>query len=313
MYNKYKYKFHNNDTFNNTIQSNKSNKSIFTPIQNNIISKLDTLITQLKTLKMSSESFDNDNKNDYSIVLPTISNDNEINKYINIYNDEIALLDDPKNMEKISNDTYMHIKNKKLEDLKNKFDTLNTSTNKIKKQIKGIKSLNNSKILNVETYPNPTATSTGMPSTYSGNNATQYPYYLIYGNNGCLEYIPTPTNTSINTSTNTSTKTSTNTSNNNQEHYNFNSCNANNPNQQFLINKIPNITNYNNAIPTLNPNNLKYQIKDTSSVQYYGFSIINPSTDTNQCLQLNNDGLSVIPCTLETSQRFKELYNVTLE
>ena len=203
-------------------------------------------------------------------------------------------------MTKVAFDTYKYIQDKKITNINSILDDLSSKqTSRTSLPIKGIKSLNNSKILNVETYPNPTATNHGMPTTYSGNNATQYPNYLIYGNSGCLEYIPTPTNTSPNTS------------NNNQEHYNFNSCNANNRNQQFVINKIHNITNYNNAIPTLKPNNSNYQINDPSSVQYYGFSIINPSTDTNQCLQLNNDGLSVIPCTLETSQRFKELYNVT--
>ena len=87
-------------------------------------------------------------------------------------------------------------------------------------------------------------------------------------------------------------------------------CNANEPKQQFKINKINNIDQYNN--PITNTNNKNYKIQ-SDSLTKYGFYSVNPSIAYDQCLQLNNDGISVMPCTMNSSQRFTTNYHSVLE
>ena len=52
-------------------------------------------------------------------------------------------------------------------------------------------------------------------------------------------------------------------------------------------------------------------LKDSSSTMF-NFNVINPVDEQDKCLQLNNDGLSVMPCSLDLSQRFRESYFTVL-
>ena len=87
------------------------------------------------------------------------------------------------------------------------------------------------------------------------------------------------------------------------------SCNANNPNQQFITNQINSLDKYN--APITDKNNSSYLLKDSKNTQF-GFYVVNPSTANDQCLQLNNDGISVMPCNMDSSQRFGTNYNTVL-
>ena len=225
----------------------------------------------------------------------TANNDtnSDINSYINSYNNSIALLDDPNQMSKAAFDTYIYLQDKKI-------NNLNTNLTKIRNQIKtrvtppvkGIRSMNNSKILNIEEYPNPSTTNTGQPSTYTGNSSSKYPNYLIYGNNGCLQYEEAAE------------------TNNNTPSWGFKSCDANNTKQQFTKTQINTINQYNT--PITNTNNKSYILNDSTNTQF-GFYTVNPNNAYDQCLQLNDDGLSVMPCTMNATQRFKPLFHSVLE
>ena len=149
-----------------------------------------------------------------------------------------------------------------LDNLKAKAITSNASP------AKSIRCLNNSSILNLESYPDPD------PSI---NN----PKYLIYGNNGCLQYEDKYEK--------------------NPNTWNFKPCDANKSKQQFKINKINTLKQYNDLIT--NPNNEKYKINDQSNIKL-GFYTVNPKNNYDQCLQLNNDGVSVMPCNMDSSQKF---------
>jgi hypothetical protein len=150
--------------------------------------------------------------------------------------------------------------------------------------------MNNSAILNVEEYPDPKNTNTnGENSKYTGNGSPNYPNYLIYGNNGCLQY----------ESSNNKTPAT----------WDFKSCNAKDPRQQFTINKITNLQQYN--APITSPNNKSYKMNSQSNVNF-GFYSVNPNNVADQCLQLNNDGISVMPCNMDSSQRFGTNYNTVL-
>lgn len=222
------------------------------------------------------------------------ANFNYVNNYKNTFNqiNDIIDTDDTTKYNKKAFDTYIYIQNKKLNDLQESINGMPTRPN-ISRPIKAIKNLENSQILNIEKYPNPTA-------------PTPNDYYLIYANNKCVEFIPpttatTPTNP-ISTSPGTIGETG----------WDLKPCNASNPNQQFKLNNIPNPTAYNNMIYNDN-NKSKYTLNDASS-SLYGFYTVNPNNDTykTHCLQLNDDGLSVVPCNLEGSQRFKPFYQSVL-
>ena len=157
--------------------------------------------------------------------------------------------------------------------------------------VKGIRSMNNSNIINVQEYSGPAATIGNSSQNRPNTSNVNYPYYLLYGNNGCLQYEPT-SNTAVSSS------------------WNFMSCNANEPKQQFNINRINNIDQYNK--PITNTNNKNYKIQSGSTVKY-GFYSVNPSIAFDQCLQLNNDGVSVMPCSMNSSQRFTTNYHSVLE
>lgn len=267
--------------------------------QNQLITKLQTLITE------SSKSLTLENFTNMSSIRLNPQDFSEINKYSNTYNKNVALLDDPNNMLASSFSTYIYLQNKKINTLKTELNTLQDKiqNNKSKKtDIKAFKSMNNSQMLNVELYKQSVDNSasnsasnndSASNSDYSNksNNSNVYPNYLIYGNNGCLQY--ETKNDSLN-------KTAT---------WSFKSCDSNNPKQQFISNKINNLETYNSYIT--DPQNQGSRITDNSNI-LLGFNVINPITEQDQCLQLNNDGLSVMPCTLDFSQRFKPSYTTVL-
>jgi hypothetical protein len=252
--------------------------------QNNLMSKLNQNIINVNNIT-TIEGFAN--------VEPlATSNNQEINNYVNTFNNNLSLVNDPNNMNKVAFETYLHIQDTKLSDLKKNVLNLQQTalSNKNKNsQIKGIRSINNSTNLNVEEFPDPENNSNNVnndqDSTYKGNGSKTYPNYLIYGNNGCLKYEPSTSNT--------------------PSTWDFKKCDSNDPKQQFNINKIKNLQQYN--APITNPNNQNYIINHESNVNF-GFYSVNPSVEVDQCLQLNNDGISVMPCNMDSSQRFSANY-----
>ena len=247
--------------------------------QQNILINL--LQDKLSVLQSSEniETFQN-----ISPIILTAESYPDLTSYSNTYNHNIALLDDPNNDIKNSFNTYIYLQDKRIKDLRN---TLNNLQNKIqnnnynKPDIKAFKSMDNSQLLNLETY-----------NITNKNNSSIYPNYLIYGNNGCLQYEKSKidNNNVIQPAT-----------------WAFKSCNANEPKQQFITSTVKDLATYNSYIK--DPNNQTSILNDNSNI-LLGFNVVNPMTSsTDQCLQLNNDGISVMPCNLLPSQRFKPFYN----
>ena len=205
----------------------------------------------------------------------------DIKMYLDAYNESTALLDDPTNINRANFDTFIHLQNKKINELQNAINTFPTYA-QVKKPIKSIKNMLTSKLLNVEEYRELNITDTSLSNI---NDAPTYPNYLIYGNNGCLQY----------------TK-----ENNTPGIWAFASCNSNNAKQRFTINPIPNIQAYNDIIDNslVNPS---YKINDPKS-STFPFYVVNPELSPEHCLMLNNDGLSVMPCNMTAEQRFKPVY-----
>jgi len=181
----------------------------------------------------------------------------------------------------------MHLQNKKINDLQTAMASFPTNGNVSNNPVKAIKNLKTSASLNVEEYPDPN-NNTYQPKTYQGNGAPAYPNYLIYGNNGCLKYNQATTNPNIPAT------------------WDFQACNSNDPAQRFNMKQINTLADYNNKITS--PNNKSYKIYNTDTA-IMGFYAVSPETASDQCLMLNNDGLSVMPCTMDSSQRFKPYYH----
>jgi len=274
------------------LQSNTANQIINK--QNTLISELNNILFNLKTsLKIpidstTMESFTTNNTEPFinmSSVKLNPNKDTDIYNYANIYNQNIALLDDPNKMNQLSFNTYIHIQNQKINNLKKELKQLEEhiqNNKKNKNNIKSFKSMSNSKIINVELY-----------NDKNKNDAVKYPNYLIYGNNGCLEYDNEKEYKTVSVAPT----------------WKFNSCNSNNPKQQFVSNKINNLETYNSHI---DDNNKESILNDDSNIMF-GFNIINPIDDNKKCVQLNNDGISVMPCNLKYDQRFKPSYNTVLQ
>jgi hypothetical protein len=211
----------------------------------------------------------------------------ELDDYISTYNRSVALLDDPNRMSQANFDAYVHMQDNKLAQLQASISSFPAGIRNQNNPIKSIKNLKTSVGLNVEPYPDP-ATQTSLPTYYKGNGATTYPNYLIYANNGCLQYTPG----------NPSTKTAAT--------WDVRACNSNLPSQRFNMQQVNNISQYNGLIT--DPNNASYKITDPNST-IFGFYVVSPEGNSEQCLQLNRDGLSVMPCNMDSSQRFKPYYH----
>ena len=205
----------------------------------------------------------------------------DLKSYAEIYNKNVALLDDPNQLKKKIFDNYIYMQNNKLEKMREDLLKLQTKIQENKKatpSIKSFKSMNNSQSFNIELYN----------EVNPNNSSNRSPNYLIYGNNGCLEYIKK--------------------NGNEMAEWNFNSCDANNKNQQFVSTTINNLETYNSFI---NNDNQDRKLKDNTNT-LFGFNVITPIDTQDHCLQLNNEGLSVMPCTIDFSQRFRESYSTVI-
>ena len=256
------------------------------------VSPFTNITNQYQGLQNNRENFQNFQKYDdqlEKLYLPQ-SMIPDLNDISNAYNASVT--DMKENNYKIIEDAkfnqYLHIQDNKLRELQNSLNSF-PSSDQIQNPIKSIKNIQTSQILNLEEYQDPTLPTT--PETadkyygYKGNGATRYPNYLIYGNNGCLDY------------------------NVSKQEYNFMPCNATNGNQRFNLNQITTLEQYNSKITT--PQNKDYRIASTDNT-IMGFYVVNPENDTNSCLTLNSDGLSVLPCNMDSSQRFKAQYHTVL-
>ena len=80
--------------------------------------------------------------------------------------------------------------------------------------------------------------------------------------------------------------------------YKFVDCNRQEQEQLFKIDKVYNKNQYNNKI-----NNPIHQITSTK-FDTMGFYAVSPKDDLKECLTLNNDGLTIQPCDLNSNQRY---------
>ena len=214
-------------------------------------------------------------------------------KIVNEHKEIVDLIEDPSRIASFKHKIEQDIQDMKIEDLEKnmaKLEELRIKNNmKLKlntsQEIHGIKSFDNSQILNV--YP-------GSKKNYNKQGGKNY---MIFGNEGCLSFNQVVDDKGI------------------SNQYAFTHCNVQNPQQQFKIKKIDNKSAYNNTVYSDND-----KINSDSEFINYGFNIIKPVNMNNKadydnqnkhCLSLSDSGLSVEPCTLESKQRFSTVNNIT--
>lgn len=173
----------------------------------------------------------------------------ELDDYISAYNKSIALLDDPNSLSQANFDAYIHLQDNKIAQLQSAIASFPTNSAQHNNPIRAIKNLKTSASLNVEPYPDP-ATQTNLPNYYVGNGATTYPNYLIYTNNGCLQYTPSDTASKAPAS------------------WSVRPCNSNLSGQRFNMQQVNNMAQYNALITA--PNNASYKITEPNS-SIFGF------------------------------------------
>lgn len=208
------------------------------------------------------------------------------------HNTALSLLDDPLGRNQAAFDTYVYLQNKKINDLDAQINQINSTktTIPINGKIKSIKNLGTSTMLNVEEYDviNPTTTTPNSTiAASSQNNSVENinKNYLILGNNGCLSYTNDATN-----------KIAPN-------KFDFVKCDANDVKQKFILKQINNRTDYNNLVDD------KYKINNQPYSPFFTAIPYNAYNENQQCVTINNEGLTIERCNLDNNQRFKQFYN----
>ena len=212
-------------------------------------------------------------------------------KIVNEHKEIVDLIEDPSRIKSFKYKIEQDIQDMKIEELEKNMAKLENQ--RIKSNLKynrnnsteihGVKSFDNSQILNV--YPG------------KGQFSDEDKNYMIFGNGGCLSY-----NQKVD-------------EDNSTNQYAFTHCNVQNPQQQFKIKKINDKVVYNDNVYSDND-----KVSTDSEFINYGFNIIKPANTNNnanyydknmQCLSLNENGLSIEPCTLEPKQRFSTVNTIT--
>ena len=216
--------------------------------------------------------------------------DGHSQRTINEHKQILDLIEDPSRIQDIKYKIEQDIQDTKICSLEkqiSELEELRSSSNATEsnsrpnQDIKGIKSYDNSQILNL--HPG------------KQTEANQPNNYMIFGNGGCLSYNQVVDDDNVATN-----------------QYTFTHCNVQNDQQQFNIRNIRDKNLYNNNVYS-DLNKINIDIGQP-------FNIVKPAnTNTNalpkdkekQCLALNDNGVTVEPCSLEPSQRFSIVNSVT--
>ena len=215
--------------------------------------------------------------------------DGDISQYIDA--EHIINSSDKKNLKKKFNINFLqHLQNQEINKLNNNLTQLkgHYSKNKNKDKItKGLKSINSGSVLKVGYIDN---------NDYDFIANPKFSLVMNENKQSCVGYLPEK-----NKNTHDEIETVTEVG-----------CdyNINVENQKFSYRRIDGNTGFNNA---LHPDYNNYKIADYYNLNNYPFYVVHPyvksstdvqTVDNKECLTLNEDGLSIEPCTLKSSQKF---------
>ena len=211
-----------------------------------------------------------------------IEGDTDNQAYLQVINHKNIMenINNPEKLQDIRFNISQHVQDSKIQNLEEELSNIenlkmknvnyiNSNNKEDTKIIKSIKNIQNSKILNVH-----------LPDDISPEDVDNHEY-MVFGNGKCLSFKKTKNNEDklVN-------------------EYKFVDCNRQEPEQLFKIDKVYNKNQYNNKI-----NNPIHQITSTK-FDTMGFYAVSPKDDLKECLTLNDDGLTIQPCDLNSNQRY---------
>ena len=202
----------------------------------------------------------------------------ETNAYNHVVNHDniIGAINDPKNLSTLKHNITNYIQKSTVDNLEQQLSELerlneikartgSLAEEKKNDEIKSIQNVNNSKSLNVY-----------LPDDIPKNDKVKHEY-MVFGNGKCLSY---------------------DNNGNKKGEYDFVDCNRRNDNQLFKIDKIGGSLAYNNKVA--NPINKI----DSTKFETLGFYSVSPKGDEKQCMTLNDNGIIIQPCDLNSQQRY---------
>lgn len=236
----------------------------------------------------------NENKEDLQTIKKSLKkiyiiypDSSEITKYI----DAKKIIDssDKNKLKQIFNINFLqHLQNKEIEKLEDDLKNLSGKVPKTEDKLtKGLKGIDTGAILKVGYIDN---------EDYDFIANPKFSLVMDEGKQSCVGYLPKK-ESNENNEVETVTEVGCD--------YDLEA-----KNQKFSYRKINNNTDFNNA---LNPDYNNYKVADYYNLNNYPFYIIHPYQkdengatyiESTECLTLNDDGLSVEPCYLKSSQRF---------
>ena len=277
--------FHSNDKFNSPEAYNAYLNNYNYLIKNN--NDISSLYNDLQSLNNSMYSIIS--SDDYTLF----------DKYLTVdaYDTITGNINNPSYNELLKSTIMSEIQHNKMNKLNNTINKLPTQSN-VNNNIKAIKNYGNSKILNVEKRMN-----------YTDDKADKTDKYIIYGNNGCLSY-----DSSSSDSKYISPNGNSNNKDENYKRISFKPCNAKDTNQLFVMDNIASATDYNNysnpdnTIPTFSTSetdvNTGLGYYFVRPVDNYKSEIKDKKDKINMCLNFDNSGLSVQPCDISINQKY---------
>lgn len=243
----------------------------------------DTIIGNINDNKSSLESI---KKNLQKIYIKYPQTESDISNYIDAKS--IINSSDKNKLKQFFNINFLqHLQNQEIKKLESDLKQLEGNYSKNPEKLtKGLKSINLGSVLKIGYIDN---------NDYDFIANPKFSLVMDENKQSCVGYLPEK-NKNTNEEIETVKEVGCN--------YDINS-----ENQKFSYRKIDGNTGFNNA---LHPDYNNYKIADYYNLNNYPFYVVHPfvknnnsqSVDNKECLTLNDDGLSVEPCSLKSSQRF---------
>ena len=196
--------------------------------------------------------------------------------HVSNYNNVVDSINDPQNIGTLQHNIKNYIQKSTVINLEQQLAELeklneikartgNLSEEKDINEIKSVQNVNNAESLNVY-----------LPDDIDRSDKSKHEY-MVFGNGKCLSF---------------------NKDGNKVNEYEFVDCNRRDNKQLFKIDKINGSLAYNNKVAS--PVNRI----DSTKFETLGFYTVSPKGDEKQCMTLNDNGLVIQPCDLNSEQRY---------
>lgn len=210
-----------------------------------------------------------------------IRGDSNAYDHVMNHNNVVGAINDPQNLSTLRHNIKTYIQKSTITNLEEQLAELeklneikartgSLSNEKAINEIKSIQNVNNARSLNVY-----------LPDDIPKNDKSKHEY-MVFANGKCLSYDK----------------------DGKAQEYDFVDCNRRDDKQLFKIDKVGGTLAFNNKVA-----NPIHKI-DSTQFETLGFYAVSPKEDDKQCMTLNDDGLVIRPCDLNSEQRYHVSDNI---